>query len=1045
MKTICLYIVWFAWIAVLGAEQLDIPRIERMPNRPEPYHMRNWRQVARGYDSTAFNFRARGTHLPLIWRHTATVNYPEHDSFGLVSAVGVHNPAAEAVNVLPAVIGASLVGIDKSDQNGENRVLMCEEFFNKRPSENVYLNNFTTTSGNDWWYDTMPNIFFYQLYDLYPETGHFPEQFIIVANRWLAAVRAMGGSTAPWQAPYMNYRAWSLSTMTPLASGVTQPEAAGALGWLLYHAFVETGAPHYRIGAEWCLEFLDAWTSNPSYELQLPYGVYAAARMNAELGADYNVEKMVNWCFDVSGNVRNWGATLGNWGGYDCDGLIGEAKYAGYAFAMNGFEQAGALVPMVRYDDRFSRAIGKWMLNAANASRLFYHPYLPETRQSNSNWSRQFDPNAVISYEALREFALHTGISPYAGGDFMRHNWGATNLALYGASHVGIFGGIIDTTNVPMILKLDTRKTDYFQDEAFPTFLYFNPYDEEKTVRIEIGWTVVDLYDAVSNTFVADNVSGIAEFDIPGDTAMLLVLTPADGEISYEYEKMLVNTIVADYSSGQPVNNFPPRIKSLAAADTHLAAGTTTTLYCTAVDRDAEPLNFTWILPDSTVSGEPAFTWTAPDSVGDYTLRCKVHDGSALDSASVQIQVVEFINHAPEIQQLRAEPSPLGINENCRLAAQAIDPDADSLTFTWTANAGRITGSDSCITWTAPAEQGYFFITCRIEDGRGGVAADSVGVIVLNPTDIQTGVPVAYYPLDGHANDLSGFDLHGTAFGPTTVADPVGNVAALDFDGIDDFILVRNDPLLNFTKQISVGFWIKIKEFISGESYPISHGNWENRWKVSISPNSQTLRWTIKTRDGVADLDSKTALLQNEFYHVLTLFDGSEMKIYLNGKLDNTRSWSGALLKTDIDLTIGRVLPNNTSHNFHGVLDDIRIYSYAVSSKELANIFNLLSAVKSANSGLPRHHALGPNYPNPFNASTTIPYQLKVSGRVEIEIYNILGETVKSWPGTEKTAGYHQLLWDGKNDSGQVLASGIYVCALKINDFFASRKLVILR
>ena len=131
-------------------------------------------------------------------------------------------------------------------------------------------------------------------------------------------------------------------TMLPFNSGVEEPEAAGAIAWILYNAYLETGNEEYRIGAEWCLEFLNSLLTNPSYELQLPYGVYAAARMNAELGTTYNLDKMVNWCFNV-GPLRDWGAILKHWGGYDVDGLIGEVNGSNdYAFLMNTFEQVGA-------------------------------------------------------------------------------------------------------------------------------------------------------------------------------------------------------------------------------------------------------------------------------------------------------------------------------------------------------------------------------------------------------------------------------------------------------------------------------------------------------------------------------------------------------------------------------------------------------------------------------------------------------------------------------------------------------------------------------
>jgi len=494
------YIIILFALTWVSAQQIDIPRIEAMPDIPNPYEMRDWKNVALGFDSLVFNLDAEGDYLPLIWTEPAGLNYPNHPRFGIHSYVGTDNQSSgEAITALPAVIGATLVGVDKSDQNGHNWVLMCEDFFNKRPEENVYLNGFITSSGNDWWYDTMPNVFFYQLYSLYPEQGEFQWQFNTVADRWLEAIEKMGGSAKPWSKPYMNYWAWMLATMSPVESNYKQPEAAGALAWILYDAYSETGREEYRIGAEWAMEFLSEWGTNPSYELQLPYGVYTAARMNAELGTRYDVQKLLNWCFTPDGNVRFWGMTLGNWGGYDCDGLFGEAVNDGYAFAMNGYEQAAALVPMVRYDDRFARAIGKWILHMANNSRYFYSTSLPAQNQDSEFWAYQYDPKGYIAYEALREEQALSGIRPFATGDAMRGGWAATNLGLYGSAHVGILGGVIDTTNIEKILKLDVLKTDFFGQPAFPTYLIFNPFMVDTLVEINLPEGSFDIYDAVSN------------------------------------------------------------------------------------------------------------------------------------------------------------------------------------------------------------------------------------------------------------------------------------------------------------------------------------------------------------------------------------------------------------------------------------------------------------------------------------------------------------------------------------------------------------------
>ena len=90
------------------SQQIALPRIDQMPSIPSPYLMRDWKSVARGYDSLVFNLQLAGQYLPVVWINTNTVNYPGQNSFGLHTVVGTTAPlSAEAINCLPAVIGAS--------------------------------------------------------------------------------------------------------------------------------------------------------------------------------------------------------------------------------------------------------------------------------------------------------------------------------------------------------------------------------------------------------------------------------------------------------------------------------------------------------------------------------------------------------------------------------------------------------------------------------------------------------------------------------------------------------------------------------------------------------------------------------------------------------------------------------------------------------------------------------------------------------------------------------------------------------------------------
>ena len=99
---------------------------------------------------------------------------------------------------------------------------------------------------------------------------------------------------------------------------------------------------------------------------------------------------------------------------------------------------------------------------------------------------------------------------------------------------------------------------------------------------------------------------------------------------------------------------------------------------------------------------------------------------------------------------------------------------------------------------------------------------------------------------------------------------------------------------------------------------------------------------------------------------------------------------------------------------------------------------------------LPKEFALSQNYPNPFNPTTNIKYALPVESRVTMEIYDLLGQRVRTLISGAQTAGYHVAEWDGTNDAGGNLPSGVYFLRLTAagNDgknFNEVRKLMMLK
>ena len=110
--------------------------------------------------------------------------------------------------------------------------------------------------------------------------------------------------------------------------------------------------------------------------------------------------------------------------------------------------------------------------------------------------------------------------------------------------------------------------------------------------------------------------------------------------------------------------------------------------------------------------------------------------------------------------------------------------------------------------------------------------------------------------------------------------------------------------------------------------------------------------------------------------------------------------------------------------------------------KGIENLEALLASL------IPKETSLQPNYPNPFNPETWIPYQLATPAEVTLTIYDMNGEVVRLLELGHQTAGLYQsrdraVHWDGRNQRGESVASGLYFYTLEADDFTATRKMLI--
>lgn len=96
--------------------------------------------------------------------------------------------------------------------------------------------------------------------------------------------------------------------------------------------------------------------------------------------------------------------------------------------------------------------------------------------------------------------------------------------------------------------------------------------------------------------------------------------------------------------------------------------------------------------------------------------------------------------------------------------------------------------------------------------------------------------------------------------------------------------------------------------------------------------------------------------------------------------------------------------------------------------------------------GLPQNYSLHQNFPNPFNPLTSIKFDLPDNGWVTLEIYNLLGQKMKTLIDRELNAGYHAVAWNGKNDHGLRVSAGVYLYRIKTSSgFIQVRKMALLK
>ena len=125
-------------------------------------------------------------------------------------------------------------------------------------------------------------------------------------------------------------------------------------------------------------------------------------------------------------------------------------------------------------------------------------------------------------------------------------------------------------------------------------------------------------------------------------------------------------------------------------------------------------------------------------------------------------------------------------------------------------------------------------------------------------------------------------------------------------------------------------------------------------------------------------------------------------------------------------------------------LTDLRAAPLAATTDESGHFTLSLGALQEGSAALPQQFALGANYPNPFNPSTIVPYQLSTTMHVRLEVFNILGQYIATLVDGERAGGSHTARWDATDAAGQAMAAGVYFYRLSGDGVHVTRRMVLI-
>ncbi|HKB84807.1 MAG TPA: LamG-like jellyroll fold domain-containing protein, partial [Ignavibacteriaceae bacterium] len=274
-----------------------------------------------------------------------------------------------------------------------------------------------------------------------------------------------------------------------------------------------------------------------------------------------------------------------------------------------------------------------------------------------------------------------------------------------------------------------------------------------------------------------------------------------------------------------------------------------------------------------------------------------------------------------------------------------------------------------------------------------------------------------------------------------------------DPDGTDSSFMRVNSPFLT-SSDFNVSMWFKadsLSEYIRLLNRPITEGNWyQCNYEIRTEPgNLLRARYyadpAIIQPDYYVELTTTQAITADTWYRVVFKRDSTHAIFQLfdenNNMIDEVTNDSTVADNPPVNATAPLRIGNggnlNGTRGFSGKIDQVLVYN----NFEGQNT----TGVKDETAEIPKRFELLQNYPNPFNPTTTIKFGVAKAGQVSLVVYDLLGRKVKTLFNENTHAGFHTAEWDGTNEYGNKVATGLYFYQLKAESIQLTHKMILLK